>query len=758
MKLLYRAYHCLLENGWWFTWHLILYKLFGKQFGLLAPETDPRWPQKREEFLKRHHKGGLHAFWSALPCIADVLIISGVSETNVPQCLRYRVLHQVEQLTAAGFTVTWIPYELCSRISALNCRMMVFYRCPLTEGIEDAIRMAKAINVRVYYDIDDLVFDTAFTDQIPSIAKLSRAEKAIYDDGVVRMGATMRLCQYGITTTERLKEEMEKALPIVHVNRNCASEEMLAICENVRKKRPVAQSRKDIVIGYFSGSITHNSDFEMVMPALIRIMDEYPDVRLLLMGELDLPPVLNGYKARIIRRPLVDWKKLPEIIGSVDINLAPIENTIFNEAKSENKWMEASLVEVCTVASRVGAFAHCIQNGVTGFLCSENEWYDVLSKLVCDSQLRMETAKNAYQYCRERYITTNCYIGIRNFLNQTAAKHIGFVLPSCEISGGIMVALWHACFLQDRGWQVDILANGVSSSTWKFNGREFAVYSREDAKLDNRMWYDVLVATMWTTVDFVRSFKNVGKRCYLVQGYETDFYRHNQMERIQCEATYNLREDIHYLTISKWCYSWLTGHYGQKVLLATNGLQTEMYPFRERDFSKERKIRILIEGDCAVDYKNVNESFAIADHLDRNKFEVWYMSYNARPKKGYRFDKFLHRVPYEKVGQVYADCDILIKSSWLESFSYPPLEMMATGGFCIVVPNGGNQEYLEDGENCLTYSLGKIENAVAAVERICTDSELRQRLSRNGRATAERHEWEKLKPDILRLYDGDYEK
>lgn len=753
MKELFRAFHCLYENGWWYTWHKVLFRLFG----FPDPKTDPRWPQKRESLRKRYPERNRQASLKTYSRITyDVLFISGVNENNVPQCLRYRVLHQIEQLTACGFTATWIPYELCNQYSVLDCRIAIFYRCPFTEGIGDAIRMAKSLNIRVYFDIDDLVFDTEFTNRIPTVSKMNRADKALYDNGVVRMGTTMQLCEYGITTTEQLKEEMEKELPFVYINRNCASEEMLAISENVRKKKYSEEKRKEVIIGYFSGSLTHNSDFEMIMPALIRLMDRYSNVKLLIMGQINLPTALKPYSKRIIRKKFVDWRTLPEIIGSVDINLAPIENTVFNAAKSENKWLEASLVEVCTVASRVGAFKDCIQDGITGFLCSENEWYDTLSRLVSDGQLRKQTANNAYRYCKENYVTTQCNIGIRDFLNKTASKHIGFVLPSCEISGGIMVALWHASFLQDHGWQVDILANGVKSLTWEFEGREFAVYNREDAEFDNSMWYDVLVATMWMTVDYVRSYKNAGKRCYLVQNYETDFYSHNQAERLQCEITYNLHADMHYLTISEWCYGWLTNHYGQKAILAKNGIQLACFPFRERGFSSKRKIRILIEGDSAVDYKNVDESFAITDKLDRNRFEVWYMSYNALPKKEYKLDKFLHKVPYNKVGQVYADCDILIKSSWLESFSYPPLEMMATGGFCVVVSNGGNQEYLVDNENCLLYPLGKIEEAVAAIERICSDPKLRKKLSQNGRKTAESREWKMLIPDILRLYDDGY--
>ena len=69
-------------------------------------------------------------------------------------------------------------------------------------------------------------------------------------------------------------------------------------------------------------------------------------------------------------------------------------------------------------------------------------------------------AFRAYSYCRENYVTRRNNIALRDFMNKTNSKHIGFVLPSCEISGGIMVALWHACYLQDQGWKVDIIANG----------------------------------------------------------------------------------------------------------------------------------------------------------------------------------------------------------------------------------------------------------------------------------------------------------
>lgn len=128
------------------------------------------------------------------------------------------------------------------------------------------------------------------------------------------------------------------------------------------------------------------------------------------------------------------------------------------------------------------------------------------------------------------------------------------------------------------------------------------------------------------------------------------------------------------------------------------------------------------------------------------------MSYHAEPKEWYRVDRFLHKVPYGEVPQVYDACDILLKTSLLESFSYPPLEMMASGGYVTAAPNGGNSEYLRDEWNCLLYPAGDIRKAVEQIERICKDEDLQDKLYENGRKTAEERNWNRIREDIIGLY------
>ena len=79
--------------------------------------------------------------------------------------------------------------------------------------------------------------------------------------------------------------------------------------------------------------------------------------------------------------------------------------------------------------------------------------------------------------------------------------------------------------------------------------------------------------------------------------------------------------------------------------------------------------------------------------------------------------------------------------------------MMATGGFCIVVPNEGNIEYLKNGENCLFYKLGDINSAIKGIKKLINDKELQKYLYENGIETAKKFDWKNLRNQIISLYD-----
>lgn len=684
----------------------------------------------------------------------DILFINGCT---LPHPERYRVDHQIEQLLSNGLSADSIFYD------KLNCEMIkryrgfVFFRCPITDTARDFICLAKQYNKTCFFDIDDLVIDKKYTDQIDYVKSMSKSDKALYDDGVNRTKETLRLCDYAITSTNRLKTELLNYYPEVFINRNVASDEMVS-----RSKKALMQVEKDknkVIIGYFSGSITHNENFELVLPAMVDLLKKYDNLYLKIVGILDIPKELDRFKDRLICVPFMDWRLMPSEIALCDINIAPLKKSIFNEAKSENKWLEAALVKVVTVASNIGSFKDIINNNVDGVLVSDNGWFKVLDELILDESKRNELGQVAYNKVLEKHTTINTENNLASFINEKLARNIAFVLPSTDISGGVNVILKHAEILQDNGWDVTII-DSIDKSSLKKAKKEYNyrlelpgynVLTNHNTKMSG--YFDTMVATLWSTLKYVKQYSNVKNRLYFVQNYETNFYEPGAGKmRFMANATYCDFTNVKYITMSIWCQKWLKEVFNKDSKYCSNGIDLENYSYNERDFSKGGKIKILIEGDSRSEYKNTDEAFKIVEKLDPKKFDISYLSYRKEPKDWYRVDRFYNRITPDKVGAVYSSCDILLKTSLLESFSYPPLEMMATGGLSVVVPNDGNVEYLRDNENCLFYKQGDIEDGIKKIKLLLSDEMLRNKLIKNGLETARKYKWSNIEKDILAVY------
>ncbi len=678
----------------------------------------------------------------------DILFINGC---NLPHPQRYRVTHQIEQLESYGVSCDKIDYDKLTLDKIRYFRGFVFYRCPITPVVEEFIKIAKENNKTCFYDIDDLVFDLEHTKMIKFLDTMSKGERELYNDGVIRMGKTLDLCEYGIASTERLQKEMSKHLKEVHINRNVASEEMVKYSQLALEG--VQKDSNKIIMGYLSGSITHNDDFKLIMPSIIKLLKKYNNLYLEIVGLLDLPKEMEEISERVITAPFMDWKELPKLIRSIDINLAPLEDTIFNEAKSENKWTEAALVKIPTIASNVGAFKSMIKDGTTGLLFdNEKEFEEKMSHLIEDKGYRESLANKAYDEVMKKSITTTSGREVAEFIKSKLRKNICFVLPSPNVSGGNMVAIKHGILLKKKGYDVTLI--NINKETRKID----RLYEKEDYlfvvksyRTEFLAYLDTMVATMWLTLEFVQKYYHCKKKKYLVQNMETGFYKPGEFERRRANATYCNLFNIEYLTISKWCQNWLKDDFKTVAKYAPNGIDLSIFPTRKRTF--HGKVKILIEGNCKDHYKNVDESFKITNQLDKDKYEIHYLSYEKEPKSWYQVDKFYHKVPHDEVGKIYNECDILVKTSILESFSYPPLEMMATGGFVVALQNDGNKEYLKDRENCLIYEQGNIDDAISKIEELTSNKKLRDYLERNGFKTVKSREWKKIEKSILSLYE-----
>ena len=192
------------------------------------------------KFVKHNkkYKGKIHNF-------KDVLFINGCP---IEYCERYRVLHKMEELCAYGVSCDEIVPEMLTEEVIKYYRCFVIYRTPWSEHMDTFVKMVKKENKVVMYDIDDLVFDLKFTKNIKELKKFTKEQLELYNDGVVKYGKMMDCCDYAITTTSVIAEEMKKHVKEVCIDKNIASLTMqkysdLAI-EDVKK------DNSKVVIGY----------------------------------------------------------------------------------------------------------------------------------------------------------------------------------------------------------------------------------------------------------------------------------------------------------------------------------------------------------------------------------------------------------------------------------------------------------------------------------------------------------------------------
>lgn len=370
----------------------------------------------------------------AEPKRCEVLFVNGC---DLPTLRRYRVEHQREQLELWGIGTDEVASAWVTPADAERAEVFVVYRCPLTPEVEAFVARAHELGRRVYFDVDDLVTDTRYTRDLPLVRGMSEKDRAVFQDGVERNGRTLALCDGAIVTTDCLARELGRVVPDVLVNRNVASREMVSLSE--RALRRAERDPERVVLGYFSGSMTHNKDFEVLLGALVSVLSARPQAYLKVVGDLALPPELEAFSGRVIRAEKVAWEELPALIASADVNLAPLEPTLFNEAKSENKWTEAALVGVPTVASDFGAFSSVVEDGVTGLLCSTPEdWERALLRLVDDADLRRELGERARERCLAAHVSERTGFGLARFLRGVPAD-VAHLVPADEAARATLV-------------------------------------------------------------------------------------------------------------------------------------------------------------------------------------------------------------------------------------------------------------------------------------------------------------------------------
>lgn len=330
----------------------------------------------------------------------SLLIISGVrGDTR-----RYRTFHLYEQSRLAGMNSQLAhitDHDLQKKVEQAS--LIILHRAFYTDQVSWLINYIHRKGGLVIQDIDDLLFEPAAFSYIDSVDFADPLRTSLYIEEMHLYRNTIEACDAVIVSTDYLAERAKQFNKPVRVHRNAYSMEMLSKSEKAFKSRRGMDER--IVIGYASGTATHNQDFARIKPALQSIMQKFANAELWLVGPLDPGKDWGRLADRIHQIKKVPWRELPEVLAKFDINLAPVRiDNPFGQSKSEIKFMEAALVKVPTIANPSDAFKVAIRHQFNGFLAnSTREWEQTLEQLIFERKRRLEVGNIAYQDVIQSY-------------------------------------------------------------------------------------------------------------------------------------------------------------------------------------------------------------------------------------------------------------------------------------------------------------------------------------------------------------------
>lgn len=348
-----------------------------------------------------------------------------VADCQLPQCVRYRIEQKAEQLEAAGYQPTIVSWSQTSDAwRALPFHdHIIFYRVPAFPEVIRLVSTARALGKVTFYEIDDLLFDPVYPPPRDSYGGLVEAREYVdLMKGAALYRAAAKLCDYGISSTLPLVEQLAGVVRSGHcfLHRNALD-----------RRSPLGRAKPasgDGRVNIFYGSATraHNSDFvEQALPALTKVLDERPEVRLTVAGYLNLPSsAAERFGDRLLQLPMQeDLAAYTELLWSADINIAVLQPDVMTDCKSELKWLEAAVMGIPSVVSPTRNYLDVVEDGVDALVAgTPGQWHAALSGLCADAALRHQLGQAARAVVLSRYGVPTMAENLRKILGAAADR------------------------------------------------------------------------------------------------------------------------------------------------------------------------------------------------------------------------------------------------------------------------------------------------------------------------------------------------
>ena len=342
---------------------------------------------------------------------------------NLHQCFYYRIFQKMETLKTLGFECEFIDTDtllsIAWRESLMGVAMLYLCRTALTNNQRHLASYAKALQIPIVYDVDDLIFDAEyFPPSLSTYARtLSLKEHLHLRLDCPLFSEALKMADFVTVSTNTLASQVQKFVAFntpIFVLPNLLGNSIEVLARKQRDRMQgqagslVSKNAKKsrIKIFYGSGTKAHKQVFyEVFLPAALAILKEFDQVDLHLIGFFENLPAHLLKTGRIVLREITsDFFEYLNLLQEMDINIAILEQSLVTDAKSEIKWLEAAAFAIPSIVSPTATYREALtdkENVV--FAKTSADWKAELRFLISDSLARDRIGKNAQELALQKF-------------------------------------------------------------------------------------------------------------------------------------------------------------------------------------------------------------------------------------------------------------------------------------------------------------------------------------------------------------------
>lgn len=304
---------------------------------------------------------------------------------NLPPCSYIR-LHALFSKLAESEKYTFFMYGMDSYAildieDILRCKLFdVVVVQRILPFLDELREKCEKLGIKLVYETDDDLLGVE--ENSPSYEYVNRVSKSIINF----IDASEVITSTTPTLASKFDENKVVIIPNYYVD------SVLNIKDNIK-------TEGKLKLGFY-GTLTHSKDLFLIKNVILKLNEKY-DFDFEVIGGFNAEDNVDEDWFKSIQLPPnnMDFEKfmkwLPEAIDW-DIALVPLEDSPFNQCKSELKFIELAVLGLPGVYSDMCVYNTVVNDGVNGFLASnEEEWVEKIEKLILDKDLRKIFRDNA---------------------------------------------------------------------------------------------------------------------------------------------------------------------------------------------------------------------------------------------------------------------------------------------------------------------------------------------------------------------------